>query len=73
MLNSEKTALDYKDHRKHIRYTFQAKCRVVYVKVGDTYIDHCALNRNTLHYTADLKYKYDTREKRYIPQYGLSD
>jgi hypothetical protein len=72
MLNSEKNALDYKDHRKHIRYTFQAKCRGAYVKVVDTYIDPCALNRNTLHYTADLKYKY-AREKRYIPKYGLSD
>jgi hypothetical protein len=57
MLNSEKTVLDYKDHRKHIWYTFQAKCRAVYVKAADTHFDHCALNRYTLHYTAALKYK----------------
>jgi len=61
MLNSEKTALDYKYNRKHIQYTFQAKCRVVYVKAADTYIDHCALNRYALHYTAALKYRYDAR------------
>jgi len=73
MLNSEKTALHYKYHRKHIQYTFLAKCRFVYIKAADTYIDHCALNRYTLHYTAALKYKYDAREERNIPKYGLSD
>jgi hypothetical protein len=72
MLNSQITALDYNDHRKHIQYTFQPKCRVIYVKADDTYIDRCALNRYTLHYTAALKYKY-VREKRNIPKYGLSD
>jgi len=72
MLNINKTVLDYKDYRKHKHYIFQTKCRVVYVKAADTYIDHCALNRYTLHYTAALKYKYDAREKRNIPKYGLS-
>jgi hypothetical protein len=43
----------------------------VYVKAADTYIDHCALNSYTLHYTTALKYKYDAREKRNIPKHGL--
>lgn len=73
MLNSEITSLDYKIHKKHTRYTFQTKCRIVYVKASDTYIDHRTLNSYTLHYTTALRYKYDAREKRNIPKYGLSD
>jgi len=52
-------------HALAIQYTFQAKCRIVYIKAADTYIDHCALNRYTLHYTDALKYKFDARKKKY--------